>query len=100
MQDHARHAAHDTCPGAGLRAVRATAGRRTAPERMTGQPIPDDALPHLISLAYAVNSLYDDSARYELERRWVAELRDQARWPPCWWRSPSSWGPGERGPLR
>jgi len=42
-----------------------------------GQPIPDDALPHLMAVAQAAALLYDDSARYQMEKRWVAELRDR-----------------------
>jgi DNA-binding CsgD family transcriptional regulator len=51
--------------------------RRAIAPLTTGQPIPDDALPHFISLADAASKLYDDSARYQLGRRWVAELRDR-----------------------
>ena len=40
-----------------------------------GQPIPDDALPHLMAVGQAAGLLYDDSARYQMEKRWVAELR-------------------------
>ena len=40
-----------------------------------GQPIPDDALPHLMAVGQAAGLLYDDSARYQIEKRWVAELR-------------------------
>jgi DNA-binding CsgD family transcriptional regulator len=42
-----------------------------------GQPIPDDALPHLMAVGQAAGLLYDDSARYQMEKRWVAELRDR-----------------------
>jgi DNA-binding CsgD family transcriptional regulator len=40
-----------------------------------GQPISDDALPHLMAVGQAAGLLYDDSARYQMEKRWVAELR-------------------------
>ena len=40
-----------------------------------GQPIPDEALPHLMAVGQAAGLLYDDSARYQMEKRWVAELR-------------------------
>src|SRR5690349_5027526 len=40
-----------------------------------GQPIPDDALPHLMAVGQAAGLLYDDTARYQMEKRWVAELR-------------------------
>jgi DNA-binding CsgD family transcriptional regulator len=42
-----------------------------------GQPMPDDALPRLMAMAMAAGLLYDDSARYQMEKRWVAELRDR-----------------------
>ena len=45
--------------------------------RWPGQPIPDDALPHLMAVGQAAGLLYDDSARYQMEKRWVAELRDR-----------------------
>ena len=40
-----------------------------------GRPIPDDALPQLMAVGQAAGLLYDDSARYQMEERWVAELR-------------------------
>jgi DNA-binding CsgD family transcriptional regulator len=42
-----------------------------------GQPMPDDALPHLMAMAMSAGMLYDDSARYQMEKRWVAELRNR-----------------------
>jgi len=36
-----------------------------------------DTLPHLMPIAMAAGMLYDDSARYQMEKRWVAELRDR-----------------------
>jgi DNA-binding CsgD family transcriptional regulator len=41
------------------------------------QPIPDAALPHFMPIIIAVVMLLDDSARHQLGRRWVAELRDR-----------------------
>jgi len=41
------------------------------------RPIPDDVLPYFTAIALAAILMYDDSARYQLERRWVAELRDR-----------------------
>jgi DNA-binding CsgD family transcriptional regulator len=51
--------------------------RRAIAPLAAGQPIPDDALPHLMAVGQAANLLYDDSARYQMEKRWVAELRDR-----------------------
>jgi DNA-binding CsgD family transcriptional regulator len=51
--------------------------RRAIVPLAAGQPIPDDALPHLMAVAQAAGMLYDDSARYQMEKRWVAELRDR-----------------------
>jgi len=51
--------------------------RRAIAPLAAGQPIPDDALPHLMAVAQAAGVLYDDSARYQVEKRWVAELRDR-----------------------
>src|ERR1700748_1764922 len=49
--------------------------RRAIAPLAAGQPIPDDALPHLMAVGQAAGLLYDDTARYQMERRWVAELR-------------------------
>src|SRR5882762_10446232 len=49
--------------------------RRAIAPLAAGQPIPDDALPHLMAVGQAAGLLYDDSARYQMEKRWVAELR-------------------------
>ena len=49
--------------------------RRAIVPLAAGQPIPDDALPHLMAVGQAAGLLYDDSARYQMEKRWVAELR-------------------------
>jgi DNA-binding CsgD family transcriptional regulator len=43
----------------------------------SGQPIPDDALPHFVAISLAASALYDDSARHHLAVQWVAELRDR-----------------------
>ena len=51
-------------------------GRAIAP-LAAGQSMPDDALPHLMAMAMAAGMLYDDSARCQMEKRWVAELRDR-----------------------
>ena len=51
--------------------------RRAIAPLAAGLPIPDDALPHLMAVGQAANLLYDDSARYQMEKRWVAELRDR-----------------------
>jgi len=51
--------------------------RRAIAPLAAGQPIPDDALPHLMAVSQAAGMLYDDSARYQMEKRWVAELRDR-----------------------
>jgi DNA-binding CsgD family transcriptional regulator len=40
-------------------------------------PTPGDAVLHLMPIAMAAGMLYDDSARYQMEKRWVAELRDR-----------------------
>jgi DNA-binding CsgD family transcriptional regulator len=39
------------------------------------QPVPDEALQHFLAVTNAANLLLDDSARYQIERRWTAELR-------------------------
>jgi hypothetical protein len=49
--------------------------RRAIAPLAAGQSIPDDALPHLMAVGQAAGLLYDDTARYQMERRWVAELR-------------------------
>lgn len=41
------------------------------------QPIPDETLPYFLAITTAAGLLHDDAARHELERRWVAELRDR-----------------------
>ncbi len=51
--------------------------RRAIAPLAAGQPIPDDALPHLMAVAQAAGMLYDDLARYQMGKRWVAELRDR-----------------------
>ena len=51
--------------------------RRAIAPLAAGQPIPDDALPHIMAVAQAAGMLYDDVARYQVEKRWVAELRDR-----------------------
>jgi DNA-binding CsgD family transcriptional regulator len=51
--------------------------RRAIAPLAAGQRIPDDALPHLMAVGQAAGLLYDDSARYQMEKRWVAELRDR-----------------------
>jgi len=51
--------------------------RRAIAPLAAGQPIPDDALPHLMAVGQAAGLLYDDSARYQMEKQWVAELRDR-----------------------
>jgi len=51
--------------------------RRAIAPLAAGQPIPDEALPHLMAVGQAAGLLYDDSARYQMEKRWVAELRDR-----------------------
>jgi len=56
--------------------VRALLHRAIAP-LAADPPIPDDALLHLMPIAMAAGMLYDDSARYQMEKRWVAELRDR-----------------------
>ncbi len=55
----------------------ATLLRRAIAPLASDQPIPDDALPHITAIVFAAILLYDDSARYQLEKRWVAELRDR-----------------------
>ena len=55
----------------------ATLLRRALAPLASDQPIPDDALPHITAIVFAAILLYDDSARYQLEKRWVAELRDR-----------------------
>jgi DNA-binding CsgD family transcriptional regulator len=49
--------------------------RRAIAPLAAGQSISDDALPHLMAVGQAAGLLYDDSARYQMEKRWVAELR-------------------------
>jgi DNA-binding CsgD family transcriptional regulator len=49
--------------------------RRAIAPLAAGQSVPDDALPHLMAVGQAAGLLYDDTARYQMERRWVAELR-------------------------
>ena len=51
--------------------------RRAIAPLAAGLPIPEDALPHLMAVGQAAGLLYDDSARYQMEKRWVAELRDR-----------------------
>jgi DNA-binding CsgD family transcriptional regulator len=51
--------------------------RRAIKPLFAGQSMADDALPHLMAMAMAAGMLYDDSARYQMERRWVGELRDR-----------------------
>ena len=51
--------------------------RRAVAPLAADQPIPDDTLPHLPAITTAAGLLYDDAARHQLERRWVAELRDR-----------------------
>jgi DNA-binding CsgD family transcriptional regulator len=51
--------------------------RRAIAPLAVGQPIPDDALPYLTPVVLTASLLYDDSARYQIEKRWVAELRDR-----------------------
>ncbi len=41
------------------------------------QPPPDDATPYVTAIALAAILLYDDYARYQLEKRWAVELRDR-----------------------
>jgi DNA-binding CsgD family transcriptional regulator len=41
------------------------------------RPIPDETLPYFLAITTAAGLLHDDAARHELERRWVAELRDR-----------------------
>jgi DNA-binding CsgD family transcriptional regulator len=51
---------------------------RRAIAPVTGdQPVPDEALPHFLAIANAALLLLDDSARYQIERRGTAELRDR-----------------------
>jgi DNA-binding CsgD family transcriptional regulator len=51
--------------------------RRAIAPLTVGQSMADDALPHLMGMAMAAGMLYDDSARYQMEKRWVGELRDR-----------------------
>jgi DNA-binding CsgD family transcriptional regulator len=51
--------------------------RRAIAPLTVGQSMADDALPHLMAMAMAAGMLYDDSARYQMEKRWVGELRDR-----------------------
>jgi len=45
--------------------------RRAIAPLAAGQPIPDDALPHLMAVVQAAGMLYDDSARYQMEKRQI-----------------------------
>ena len=49
--------------------------RRVISPLASGQPIPDDVLPHFVAVSLAASALYDDSARRNLAVQWVAELR-------------------------
>ncbi len=51
--------------------------RRAVAELAGTKPLPDDPLQSSLPMCMAASLLYDDSAWHELERRWVAELRDQ-----------------------
>ena len=51
--------------------------RRAVAPPAAGQPIPDDVLPLFPAISSAAGLLFDDAARHQLERRWVAELRDR-----------------------
>ena len=51
--------------------------RRAIAPLTVGQSMADGALPHLMGMAMAAGMLYDDSARYQMEKRWVGELRDR-----------------------
>jgi DNA-binding CsgD family transcriptional regulator len=51
--------------------------RRAIAPLAADRSMPDDALPHLMAMAMSATMLYDDSARYQMEKRWVAELRDR-----------------------
>jgi DNA-binding CsgD family transcriptional regulator len=51
--------------------------RRAIAPLAAGQPVPEDALPHLMAVGQAAGLLYDDAARYQMEKRWVAGLRDR-----------------------
>ncbi len=51
--------------------------RRAITPLFAGQSMADDALPHLMAMAMAAGMLYDDSARHQMEKRWVGELRDR-----------------------
>jgi DNA-binding CsgD family transcriptional regulator len=51
--------------------------RRAIAPLNADQGILDDVLPHFMSLTIAASLLYDDAARYQLEHRWVPELRDR-----------------------
>jgi DNA-binding CsgD family transcriptional regulator len=49
---------------------------RRAIGQLTGdRPVPDEALQHFLAITNAANLLLDDSARYQIQRRWTAELR-------------------------
>jgi DNA-binding CsgD family transcriptional regulator len=51
--------------------------RRAITPLFAGQSMADEALPHLMAMAMAAGMLYDDSARHQMEKRWVGELRDR-----------------------
>jgi DNA-binding CsgD family transcriptional regulator len=51
--------------------------RRAIAPLTIGRSMADDALPHLMAMAMAAGLLYDDSARYQMEKRWAGELRDR-----------------------
>ena len=51
--------------------------RRAVTPLFAGRSMADDALPHLMAMAMAAGMLYDDSARHQMEQRWVGELRDR-----------------------
>ena len=51
--------------------------RRAVAPLASEQPVPDEVLPHFVVIASAASLLYDDEARYRIQRRWVAELRDR-----------------------
>jgi DNA-binding CsgD family transcriptional regulator len=51
--------------------------RRAITPLTVSRSMADDALPHLMAMAMAAGMLYDDSARHQMEQRWVGELRDR-----------------------
>jgi DNA-binding CsgD family transcriptional regulator len=51
--------------------------RRAIAPLAAAPPPPGGALLHLMPMSMAAGMLYDDSARYQMEKRWVAELRDR-----------------------